>query len=203
MGRRVFEPLNWDVQEWPWRPRITEVYLPAQVAADFRTRLASAEHLAYLQHIGIVRVHVVPDGERVTVSGLTVTPFRLAEDYVYAFLIEEGDTRVLLAPDELHGWSPPAWLQGVDLAILPMGICVHDPFTGQRRMSESHPLLQEEASFPATLEIVRALGSPRVILSHIEEMDGLGHDQLEVLAKRLNADGLPIAFAHDTMRIEV
>lgn len=203
MGRRVFESLNWDIREWPWRPRVTEVYLPAQVAEDFRTRLAGAEHLAYLQHVGVVRVHEVPDGERVTLGDLTITPFRLATDYVYAFLVEEGDTRVLIAPDELVGWSPPASLHGVDLAILPMGMCVVDPLTGERRIAEEHPLLKEEASFSATLDVVRALRPTRAVLSHIEEMDGLGHDQLGVLAARCRAEGLPIAFAQDTMHISV
>jgi phosphoribosyl 1,2-cyclic phosphate phosphodiesterase len=203
MGRRVFESLNRDIREWPWRPRVTEVYLPAQVAEDFRTRLAGAEHLAYLQQVGVVRVHVVPDGERVTIGDLAVTPFRLAEAYVYAFLVEEGDTRVLIAPDELHGWSPPDWLGDLDLAIVPMGMCVHDPFTGDRRIAPDHPLLKEEASFAATLDIVRALRAKRVVLSHIEEMDGLGHDQLALLAERHRAEGLPIAFAHDMMHIDV
>ena len=203
MGRRVFEALNWDIREWPWSPRETEVYLPAQVAEDFQTRLASAEHLVYLQQVGVVRVHEVPDGERVTIGGVMVTPFRLAEEYVYAFLVEEGEARVLIAPDELHGWSPPPWLGDLDLAILPMGMCVHDPFTGERRIAEDHPLLAEEASFSATLEVVRALRPKRAILSHIEEMDGLGHDQLDALAKQFRAEGLRIAFAHDTMHIDV
>ncbi len=203
MGRRVFEALNWDIREWPWNPRVTEVYLPAQVAEDFRTRLASAEHLDYLQQVGVVRVHEVPDGERVTIGNVTVTPFRLAEDYVYAFLVEEGERRVLIAPDELHGWSPPAWLADLDMAILPMGMCVHNPLTGERRIAEDHPLLKEEATFSATLEVVRALRPKRAILSHIEEMDGLGHDQLGALAEQYRAKGLRIAFAHDTMHIDV
>src|SRR5690606_27650817 len=121
MGRRVFEALNWDVRSWPPASRATDVYLPQQVAVDFETQLGSGDHLAYMAQLGVVRIHVVPDGERVTVGDVTVTPFRLAEDYVYAFLVEEGDTRALIAPDELHGWSPPDWLDGLDLAILPMG----------------------------------------------------------------------------------
>jgi phosphoribosyl 1,2-cyclic phosphate phosphodiesterase len=203
MGRRVFESLNWDLRAWPWRPRVTEVYLPERVAEDFRTRLGGAEHLAYLEHVGVVRVHEVPDGERVTVGDLAITPIRLAVGYVYAFLIERGDTRVLIAPDELHGWSPPGWLAGIDLAVLPMGLCEHDPLTGERRIAEGHRLLEVEMRLPETLEVVRALRPKRAILSHIEEMDGLGHDQLALLAERYRAEGLPITFAHDMMHIEV
>lgn len=203
MGRRVFEALNWDVRSWPPASRATDVYLPQQVAVDFETKLGSGDHLAYMAQLGVVRIHVVPDGERVTVGDVTVTPFRLAEDYVYAFLVEEGDTRALIAPDELHGWSPPDWLDGLDLAILPMGVCEYDPLTGERRIPAAHPILAQEMTFPETLDVVRALRPRRTVLSHIEEMDGLGHDQLGELAERCRAGGLPIAFAHDTMHIDV
>jgi phosphoribosyl 1,2-cyclic phosphate phosphodiesterase len=200
MGRRVFEALNWDVRSWPPESRATDVYLPQQVAADVATMLGTGDHLAYLERLGVVRVHTVPDGETVAVGGLAVTAFRLAEDYVYAFLVEEGATRVLIAPDELHGWSPPEWLRGVDLAILPMGMCVFDPFTGERRIPAEHPILGMEMTFPETLDVVRALRPKQVVLSHIEEMDGLGHDQLGALAERCRTEGLPVTFAHDMMR---
>jgi phosphoribosyl 1,2-cyclic phosphate phosphodiesterase len=203
MGRRIFEALNWDVRSWPPETRVTDVYLPEQVAVDFAMRLGSGDHLAYMEHLGVVRIHHVADGERVTVGDLTITPFRLAEDYVYAFVVEDGETRVLIAPDELHGWSPPASLTGLDLAILPMGMCEHDPFTGARRIPEAHPILREEMTFPETLDVVRALRPRRAVLSHIEEMDGLGHDQLALLADRYRAEGLPIAFAWDTMRLTI
>ena len=203
MGRRVFEQLNWDSRAWPPRHRVTDVYLPAQVAADFRERLASGDHLAYMERVGIIRFHVVPDGERVLLSGLVITPFRLAASYVYAFLVEEPGVRVLIAPDELVGWRPPAWLAGLDLAILPMGLCEHDPFTGERRIAEGHPVLAEEMRFPETLEVMRALRPREAVLGHIEEPDGLGHDDLERLARQLQMDGLPVRFAHDTMRIDV
>ena len=109
MGRRVFEPLNWEIRSWPYRVRHTDVYLPEQVAADFDTYLGGSEHLAYLEEVGVIRIHVVPDGQHVSIDSVTVTPFRLAERYVYAFLVEQAGTRVLIAPDELVGWSPPAW----------------------------------------------------------------------------------------------
>jgi phosphoribosyl 1,2-cyclic phosphate phosphodiesterase len=201
MGRRVFEALNWDVLRWPPETRVTDIYLPRQVAADFGERLGSRDHLDYMARLGVVRIHEVPDGDRVTVGAVTVTPVRLAEDYVYAFLVEDDAARVLIAPDELHGWSPPAWLGGLDLAVLPMGMCVHDPLTGERRIPTDHPILQEEMTLPETLEVVRALRPKRAILGHIEEMDGLGHDQLGELTERCRAEGLPIAFAHDTMHI--
>ena len=205
MGRRVFESLNGDWRSWPAHPRRTDVYLPQQVAADAKRMLATWDHLAFMESQGLVRVIVVPDGQTVEIGGVGIRPFRLAEDYVYAFLIEALGKRVLIAPDELHGWTPPDWLRGtrLDLAVLPMGLCELDPFSGERRMPPNHPLLRSEATFPQTLEIVRALDVGRVILTHVEEPDGLGHDDLTRLAERVRADGLPVDFAYDTLVVPV
>ncbi len=48
-----------------------------------------------------------------------------------------------------------------------------------------------------------ALGAERVVLSHIEEIDGLSHDDLLRFAERLRAEGRPVTFAHDGLVVEV
>jgi phosphoribosyl 1,2-cyclic phosphate phosphodiesterase len=201
-GRRVFE-MNGDLRRWPPQPVPTDVYLPQQVAADARVQLGLWDQLAYMQSRGMLRLHELQDGEAIVLDGLTVRPFRLAEDYVYAFLCEEQGRRVLIAPDELHGWRPPAEVQGVDLAILPMGITEFDVFTGERLIPTQHPVLTMEATHLETLEMVRRLSASRVILSHIEEPFRLNPDDLSELGARLQDGGLPITFAYDGMRIEV
>jgi phosphoribosyl 1,2-cyclic phosphate phosphodiesterase len=205
MGRRVFETLNGDWRGWPRRHRSTDVYLPQQVALDTRRTLGTWDHLAFLESQGLIRVRTVRDGEAVVVAGVEVLPFRLAEDYVYAFLLADRGVRVLVAMDELHGWTPPGWLRGLrlDLAILPMGVCELDPATGERRLHPDHPLLKEEATFPQTLEMIRALDVERVILAHVEEPNGLSHDDLTRLSERLRGEGLPVEFAWDTLVVEV
>lgn len=204
MGRRVWESRNLSgFRDWPPDParrRTTDVYLPEQVAADARELLGMRDHLGFLEERGWVRVHELHDGEVVELAGGTVRPFRLAEDYVYAFEVEAGGKRLLVAMDETHRWEPPPELQGLDLAVLPMGVCEHDPFTGERRIHAQHPILRYEATFEQTLAIVDALGAERVILSHVEEVDGLGHDDLVRLARKV---GRGITFAWDTMTVEV
>lgn len=201
-GLRVWE-MNLDWRNWPPENKRTDVYLPEQVGRDFRERLGLWEELAFLEERGVVRVFELPDGEGVTLNGTRIRPFRVAEDYVYAFVFEEDGKRVLIAPDELNGWHPPEWVRGVDLAVLPMGVVEFDPFTGERRIPEEHPVLESEATFDETLEIVRELDAGQVILAHVEEMDGLGHDDLQRLQRRLQADGLNVSFAYDTMTAEV
>lgn len=202
MGRRVWEAVGGrDFRVWPPpERRPTPIYLPEQVAADARRYLGLQEHLGYLQERGFVRVHELRDGETVEIGGITIRPFRLHEDYVYAFELSGGGKRLLVAMDELHGWTPPPELRGADLAILPMGLTEVDPFSGERKIHEDHPVLRFEATFEQTLGVVDALAAKRVVLSHVEEVDGLGHDDLTRLASRV---GREITFAHDTMTIEV
>ena len=52
MGRRVWETRNGDFRTWPReakRPLVTDVYLPEQVAADFRTWLGGMAHLEFMR----------------------------------------------------------------------------------------------------------------------------------------------------------
>ena len=200
LGRRVFETMNHDFRAWPRRPYgVTDVYLPQQVAADFRTRLGGREHLAFLEEaLQVIRVHELEDGETIRLVGLELRPFRLAVDYTYAFELRAEGRRLLVAMDELHTWEPPPDLKGLDLAILPMGICEHDPFTGKRLVPSGHPMLAVEATYPQTLEAVGRLGAARTILTHVEEPSQLSHDALQELGTR---DG--VEFAWDTLVVEL
>jgi phosphoribosyl 1,2-cyclic phosphate phosphodiesterase len=199
MGRRLWETLNSDFRAWPPRARqATPIYLPEQVATDFGRFLGLREHFAFLEERGWVRTVEIPDGESVEVGGWTFRPFRLAQRYVYAFEIEHDGRRLLLALDELKDWEPPSTLRDVDLAVLPLGICEHDPLTGERRIHRDHPILGLEATFVETLRIVERLGAGRVVLSHIEEIDGLTYDDLVRLGEQEGVE-----FAYDGMLLEL
>jgi phosphoribosyl 1,2-cyclic phosphate phosphodiesterase len=206
MGRRVWETRNADFLRWPRtakRQRTTDVYLPQQVAADFGTYLGGGDHLGFMEERGWVRVRELRDGQTVRLGEVTVRPFRLAADYVYAFELTDGARRLLLAMDELVGWQPPAELRGCDVAVLPMGICEHDPRTGERLIPPEHPILRFEATYPQTLEMIAALAPRRVVLIHVEEPFGLSHDDLQELGHGLQAGGLDATFAWDGLAVDV
>src|SRR5579884_351948 len=203
MGRRAWETRNLGWRHWPPQHAKTTLYLPQQVAADFKTRLGTWEHLAFLARVGVVELVEMPDGGAVELGGVTVLPFRLAEQYVYAFLFEGEGKRVLIAPDELVGWDPPAELRGLDLAVVPMGLADVHPLTGERQIPPEHPVLRSEVTFEQTLAIVRKLGARRVVMTHVEEPDQVTYDDLRLLEARLQTDGLPVSFAYDTMLLEV
>lgn len=202
MGRRVWE-MNKDWLGWPPISRCTDLYLPQRVAEDFQKTLGTWEHLRFLEQQGLVRLIELADGEAVTLGTCRIRPIRLAEPYVFGFLFEEGGKRLFVAPDEVVGWTPPAELVGVDLAVIPMGVSEFDFFTGQRRIPAEHPVLRAEATFQQTLEIARQLEAGKILLTHIEEPEGMTHGDLQIVAGQLQEAGLDAEFAYDTLVVEV
>jgi phosphoribosyl 1,2-cyclic phosphate phosphodiesterase len=84
-----------------------------------------------------------------------------------------------------------------------MGIAEFHPLTGERLIAEEHPVLAAEATFLETLAIVEAIAPRRVVMTHIEESDGLSHDDLAKVAVRMRQQGVDLTFAHDTMTVDV
>jgi phosphoribosyl 1,2-cyclic phosphate phosphodiesterase len=201
-GARVWE-MNADWRHWPSHHHCTDIYLPQQVALDFRERLGMWDQLMYWQKFGLIRVIELTDGAVVTLGHTRIRPFRLAQDYVYAFMFEQDGKRVLIAPDELFEWDPPADVCGLDLAVIPAGLMEFDPFTGARHIPAEHPVLRSEATFRQTLDMVRKLDAGRVIMTHIEEPDLLSYDDFVRLEAKLQAEGFDITFAYDTLVVEV
>jgi phosphoribosyl 1,2-cyclic phosphate phosphodiesterase len=201
-GRRIWE-MNIDWRHWPRQNNPTDIYLPAQVAVDFERFLGLQENLAYMQHMGALNLHTLTEGESVTLGNYQVTPFQVAETYVYAFMFAGEGRRILIAPDELVGWQPPEFVQGVDLVILPMGINEFDVWTGERRIPAEHPVLQTEATFRQTLAMLQQMQPKQAIMTHIEEPDGLGYDDYVRLEAKMQREGYPLKFAYDTMVVAV
>jgi hypothetical protein len=150
----------------------------------------------------VIEIHELSDGDAPEIGGVRIEPLRLAEDYIYAFVFDDGERRLLVAMDELDSWDPPEEAKGCDLAVVPKGLADVHPFTGERLIPEEHPALAVEARFAETLEIVAKLEAKRVVMTHVEESDGLSHDDLAELSRRLRTDGLDVEFAFDTQIVD-
>ena len=109
----------------------------------------------------------------------TVTPIPLDAENAHAFLFEGDGKRVLVAMDETHGWTPPD-LGPLDLAVLPIGVFEHHPYTGERLIPEEFckPPVQQDALRPDARACCARSRRARAVLSHVEEMDRLSHDEL-------------------------
>ena len=211
-GRRMYETRNWDFRNWPPNQVCTPIYLPPQVADDFTVRLGLAENFAYLQSKGLVDVRLFD--HPIDLGGWRITARPVAEAYVYLFLFEEIEVerdlpgkrgrRVLVCMDELFGWTPPADLIGVDLAVLPKGLNEFHPITGERVIPADHPVLQHEATFRQTLEMAETLQAKQLIFTHIEEPDQDSPPLLAQVAATLQSErGWDVTFAYDTLRVEL
>jgi hypothetical protein len=71
-----------------------------------------------------------------------------------------------------------------------MGIAEFHPLNGERLIPEEHPVLGVEATSEKTLDIVNKLDAHRVVMTHIEESDGLGHDDVTQVSGLLRERGL-------------
>jgi phosphoribosyl 1,2-cyclic phosphate phosphodiesterase len=177
-GRRVWESRNFDFRSWPRRYETTPIYVPERVWADFERHYGLAEQFRFMESQGTVKVVPVGEGEPFRVGDATVTPIPLDAENAHAFLFESGGKRVLVAMDETQGWTAPG-LGALDLAVLPVGVFEHHPYTGERLIPEEFckPPVRK-TRYGTALEQARALGARRTVLMHVEEMDRLTHDEL-------------------------
>jgi phosphoribosyl 1,2-cyclic phosphate phosphodiesterase len=202
MGRRVWELLNADWGQWPPNRTQTPIFLPKQVARDFRKMLGSWDHFKYMEHHRIVELIELADGESFHLNGTNITPFRLNENFVYAFLFEENGKRALVVMDELKGWVPDETVKQLDLVVLPTGIFEKHPLTGQRIIAKDHPLLKTEATHEEAYKIAEQLQAKQTIFTHIEEFNQLSYDDLLQL-ETIYAERMPVSFAYDTLKIKI
>jgi phosphoribosyl 1,2-cyclic phosphate phosphodiesterase len=200
MGRRVLELLNANYVNHPPQNTITDVFLPEQVAIDIKRFLGTGDHLEFLKDKGYINIHKIKDGNSVSFNDAEVTPFRLAEDYAYGFLVQDIENKILIIPDELSNWEPDNRFEGLDLAILPIGVLEYHPLTRERFVDANHPVLKEECTFAETIEIIKKLNPKKTLLTHI---NGFSFDDLKTLESRLKLEGLNIEIAYDTLTSEI
>ena len=152
----------------------------------------------------MVRLHVLDDGDSFTLNGVSVRPFRVAEDYVYAFLLEDGDTRVLIAPDELVGWMPPDFVRGVDLAVMPMGVPEFDPFSGRARDPPGSSGVEVGSHLRPDPGHGTCIGcAARDLHAHRRGLPDEFRRLMSGWARSCAGEGYPIHVRYDTMTVEV
>ena len=188
-GIRVFEALNFTIA-WPPDYHCTPVYLPAGVQDDFTHFHSLAERVEYYTSLGLIQPEVVAEGASFALNGVTVEPYRLPDPSVqaYAFILSEGRKRVLIAPDELFGWQPDPALGHFDLVVMQTGLMDVHPLTGAQIIPADHPVLEREATFDQTLDMIRALDADRIVLTHLFVHHTASYDELMQIQRKLMQD---------------
>ncbi len=203
LGARMWESLNGDYTGWPPTHRKTPLYFPRRVAEDVRDRLGIWETFTFLEQRGLIEIIELAEEANFFSNEYQITPVSLAEEYVFAQIVEGHGKRLFVAVDELFGWCPSEELGHFDLAVLPLGMTEFKPLSGQRHYPLDHPVLRRESTLEQTLDVARALNADRIVLTHISEADQLGYDDGLVLEERWRQDGLPITMAYDGLLLDV
>ena len=199
MGRRVLEGLNSNLFD-PKSQRVTEVWLPTWVRADFHKRLGLEDHFQFFERMGIVKVREIAEGETLHVDGITLRSFRMTQPGLTCFLLHRGKKRIVLAMDDTKDWKPGPTMLQPDLLVLEAGWFEHDP-KGKRIVPEGHWLRREESSFEETLDIVERVQPRETVLTHIEEMNSRSYTDYLKLERKYSSYSL--RFAYDGLRIKV
>ena len=200
MGRRVLESLNANYVNHTPQNTQSDVFLPEQVSIDFQRFLGTGEHLNFFKEQGLIKLHELKDGSAVYFNKVEVTPFRLAEDYAYGFLVKDLNIKILIIMDELTNWEPSSQFGGLDLAVLPIGVFEYHPLTGERLIASEHPVLRNEYTFSETLEVIKKMNPKKTLLTHI---NGLSFNELKKVEEKLIAEGLNIQIAYDTLLVDI
>ena len=179
-------------RSWPPRYETTPVYVPERVWGDFETHYGLADQFRFLERQGTVKVELLAENATFELDGTRISVIPLDAENAHAFLFEGDGKRVLIAMDETHRWSPSTALGPLDLAVLPVGVFEHHPYSGERLIPEEFckPPVRK-ARYETTLELLQKLAPRRAVLAHVEEMDRLSHDELMRLGA---ADGWEPAY---------
>lgn len=130
--------------------------------------------------------NVISSDREVVINLIKITKIKLLNDFAYAFLIQENDKKVLYCP--CHGMHLPyeGEIYNVDLMIIGKGYSkyTHEEWTNFER---------------DTLRIIKDLEPKQVVLTHIEESDGLGYDDYVEIEKEYDN----IKFGYDGQIINI
>ncbi|MDB5477610.1 MAG: Beta-lactamase superfamily domain [Alphaproteobacteria bacterium] len=200
-GSRLWE-INKNGRRLPKILRTTPIYLASNVDDTF-SQHGLRERFDYYQKNGWTQNNVIALDQPIEIFGLAITSFQMAEEYAVGFDIRVNNKKILLIMDETCNWQPPEKYRHYDLVIMPTGITEFHPLTGQRQIPLEHPILKTEPSFENTLAMIEILQAKRVILSHIEEGDGLSHDDWQEVQAKLAEKNIHIDPAFDGMKIDL
>ncbi len=140
--------------------------------------------LNYYNSIGYI--NVINSDEDVYINQVRIKKIKLNNGFSYSFLITNGDKKVFYCP--CHSMDIPYLneLYDVDLMIMCKGYSSiqNDEWTNFER---------------DTLRVINELTPKKVLITHIEETDGIGYDSYKELEKKYNN----IEFAYDGQVVEI
>jgi phosphoribosyl 1,2-cyclic phosphate phosphodiesterase len=160
----------------------------------------SVEH--FVQQ-GFADLHLLDDP--LDIDGTTVRsiPYALADEEIdaTAFVIEKGDTTVLVAADDARYLDEAALPDDVDLAVFECGLFEQGP-DGEELFTEADwAFLDDELTHEEVLARVDRVDPDRTLLTEIEHLTARSHDWFQRREQRNSHEG--IRFAYDGLELTV
>lgn len=185
MGLRVLEHLN--LYETP-----IHVYMSKHQKETFQ-KLSCGSFLDYYEKNNIIQVHDF--SEEMDFGAVKVKPYYIEKTQGYYFLITDGKKQAIYAPCEYHGLKVHDSIKDVDVFI------PHHLYYQNNSISEID-YSSEEDSFEKMLEDAKQMNAKRIIVTHIEEIFGMNHHQLNKISKK-KFQNYNLEFGYDGMHINL
>lgn len=186
-GLRPILEANFDFRKS--RPnRAIEVYIPKKVFKTLKQRFPSIEYLLNIQKTG--NLHLIEDGEIIKLGDISIIPvgYKGKNSDVYAYLIKQGEKKVLYAPCDTINFEKYKNFHNLDLLINECGLFSN---------------ISSEISFVDLMKRIKEIAPKRTVMTHIEEIEIniRGEKYLQTIKKKhsdINFD-----FASDGMKIKI
>lgn len=170
-GLRVVEQLNWnfDAQKTYFPP--INVYISKKQLALFK-KMTCGSFLDFYERKKMIKIIELKDKKPIKISNITIIPNIIKATDGFYFLIEQKGKKVVYAPCEYHFFKPNPKIKEIEAFI------VHNLFWENKNISPRKNNPADEDSFEEMLGHAKTFGAKKIILTHIEESFGLGHDDL-------------------------
>lgn len=161
-------------------------------------RSPKGSYLEYFERKGFVKTHTTPYGKDVEADGTSITPMEVNEETA-CYVLREGGRKAVYMPCDVKPHGNLDFLKDADVLIV--GSPYLEAEEGLGQLPPNHPLRNEVFSMDEIVNLIEKNGIKRTVITHIEEMWGLSHDDYQGLEKWYQKYG--IAFSYDGMRIVV
>lgn len=168
--------------------RAINVYIPKKIFETLKQKFPTIDYLLNTQKTG--SLHLIEDGEVVGLRNIliSVVGYKGKNSDTYAYLIQQGNKKVLYAPCDTISFDNYKNFHNLDLLINECGLFSN---------------ISTEISFDDLMKKIKEINPQKTILTHIEEVEIniWGEEYLQKMKEKYS--DIKFDFASDGMKIEI
>lgn len=195
-GIRILEQLNYDfVNNKPLKEPIN-VYISKNQYLTFKKYSCGKFLDFYEKDREIIKIKFFKHNEPIKlINDIIITPFYIKKTKGFYFLIEQNKKKLVYAPCEYFNLEVYQNLKNIDIFI------VHHLYYKNKNISKIDWSTSED-SFEKMLLDAKKMNAKKIIITHIEELFGYTHDELNQIVKKYYPP-YNIEFGYDGMIIQL